>query len=399
MRIALFHNLPSGGAKRAVYEWTSRLAQKHSIDVFSLGSADHAYGDIRSLVRSYKVYPFSPRKLFKSPFGRLNQMQRWLDLGTLAKINHRIAAEINRGGYEVVFANPCRYTFIPSLLPYLTIPSVYYLHEPFGRTFQRQIGRPYLRQNKLRQFLDRGDPLIWMYHHRLDSLQSRSLAKATLLLANSQFTREQMRQGFGLEAAICHYGVDSDQFHPQPGLKKENMLISVGELSLRKGFDFVIESVAQLPGEGRPRLLLACNRIDPQEQAYIQNLANARGVELQLKSNLNTQELAMQYNLARLCIYAPYLEPFGLVPLEAMACGTPVVGVREGGVSETILHERTGLLVERDTVKFGAAIRFLLENPASCSEFGRQARVYVEREWSWSKSTADLERNLAAAGS
>src|SRR3990172_1945726 len=142
MRIALYHNLPSGGAKRAVFEWVSRLTNGHSFDVYSLSSANHDFSDIRPFARSHKVYPFSPRRLFKSPYGRLNQLQRWLDLGVLEQINRRIAAEINQGGYDVIFANPCMFTFIPNFMPYLKIPSVYYLHEPFGRAFRRNIMRP-----------------------------------------------------------------------------------------------------------------------------------------------------------------------------------------------------------------------------------------------------------------
>ena len=76
MKIALFHNLPSGGAKRAVYEWIKRLSQKHKIDVFSLSTADHNFLDLRSLVTNHKIYQFQPSRLFGSPFGRINQFQR-----------------------------------------------------------------------------------------------------------------------------------------------------------------------------------------------------------------------------------------------------------------------------------------------------------------------------------
>ena len=73
MRIALFHNAPSGGAKRAIYEWTRRLTEHHQIDVYTLNSADHDFCDIRPFVQQYQVFDFAPRKLFNSPWGRLNQ--------------------------------------------------------------------------------------------------------------------------------------------------------------------------------------------------------------------------------------------------------------------------------------------------------------------------------------
>jgi len=98
MRIALFHNLPSGGAKRAVYEWTRRLASDHFIDVYSLSTADHSFCDIRPLVNNNYIFGFEPNKLLKSPFGRLNQFQRWRDLGELTRIGKNIAQAINSKG-------------------------------------------------------------------------------------------------------------------------------------------------------------------------------------------------------------------------------------------------------------------------------------------------------------
>ena len=98
MRVALFHNAPSGGAKRAIYEWTRRLATSHDVDVYTLTTADHAFCDIRPLVRRHVVFDFAPRRLFQSPWGRLNQVQRWRDLEELSAIGRRIADQIHGGG-------------------------------------------------------------------------------------------------------------------------------------------------------------------------------------------------------------------------------------------------------------------------------------------------------------
>ena len=212
MRIAIFHNLPSGGAKRSLYEWTCRLANDHEIDVYSLQTADHTFCDIRPFVSQYKVYEFASRSLFKSPFGRLNQLQRWRELDDLERLNRRIARQINLGGYDVLFANTCKFTFIPSLLQHVRIPSVYYLHEPFGPGFVRKIDRPYNAKKRWRGKLDSLDPLIWLYRHRLASIQARSVRGTTRLLANSHFTGECIQTEFGAapgDLAIAHGPVNS----------------------------------------------------------------------------------------------------------------------------------------------------------------------------------------------
>jgi glycosyltransferase involved in cell wall biosynthesis len=394
MRIALFHNAPSGGAKRSIYEWAQRLSPHHEIDVFTLSTADHAYCDVRPFVRKHRVFEYSPRRSFRSPLGRLNQLQRWRDLGELRRIGRAIAHEIDRSDYDVVFANTCTFTFIPTFLQFLERPSVYFLHEPFGKRFARPIQRLYLRESTLRQAVDRFDPLIWLYRRRLETLQSQSLRRTRRLIANSRFTQEEMKQAFEVEALVCRCGVNTDDFRPSADAAKEHYVLSVGELTPRKGFDFIVKSLGRIPAEERPGLVLVCNTVNVLEKEHVENLAIEHGVQIQILTHLSMDELAIQYNKAAVCVYAPVLEPFGLVPLEAMASGTPVVGVREGGVQESIVHEQTGLLVERDPDQFAAAIQRLLSNPNLASEYGRNGRDHVLRNWTWDQSVASLEKHL-----
>lgn len=394
MRIALFFNLPSGGAKRAVYEWTRQLVKRHHIDVYTLGSADHDFCDIRPFVQKYEIYDFERFPLFESPYGRLNQLQRWRDLGSLSSVHKHIAEEVNAGDYDAVFANTSMYTFIPILARYVEAPIVYYLHEPFGRAVDRNVSRPYQSNHRARRVLDRFDPLIRLYRRRLDVLQVESVQATDYLLANSTFTQRRMKEAYGVDSFICRLGVDSDVFAPVQGVSRESHVLSVGELSPRKGFDFLIDSLGYIPASKRPKLRIACNSVLSQEMDYIKILAGEKGVDLEVITDQNIEKLISEYNTAALCLYAPVLEPFGLVPLEAMACGTPVVGVREGGVAESIVHEQTGLLVERDAQQFADAVQYLLSNRSVAGEFGRNGREYVLANWTWAQSVAALEGYL-----
>ena len=396
MRIALFHNTPSGGAKRAIYEWTRRFKKNHEMHVYTLSSADHGFCDVRPFVRNHRVFDFEPRKLFRSPLGRLNQLQRWRDLGELTRLGHQIAQEIDAGEYDIVFAHTDLYTVIPIFLQFVRTPSVYYLHEPFGQKFSRPILRSYTNENVHRRLLNRYDPLIQLYRNRLEALQRTSVHHTPLLLANSCFTRQQMKTTYGVETPVCHYGVDSDSFRPMPGLPKGQHVLSVGELSPRKGFDFVVESLGHIPSVRRPKLRLVCNTVQPSEWDYVQRLAAQCEVELEVLINLTTAELAIEYNKARLCVYAPVLEPFGLVPVESTSCGTPVIGVEEGGVQESVISGYAGLLVERNPVLFAEAVDYLLSNPALVAEYGRNGREHVLENWTWERSMAELEDYLAA---
>jgi len=396
LRIAVFHNVPSGGAKRALLEWVRRLSLEHAIDVYSLSTADHDYCDLRPYVAEYHIVDFTPLPLFRSPFGRLNQFQRWDDLARLQTVYQKLASQIDAGGYDVVFSNVCMFTFIPILQIYLHTPTLYYLHEHFANRVHRVMERPYLKQTPARQALDHIDPLIALYFGRLADLQRAAVKKTNRLIANSQFTQHQFETDLGVQAPVVLYGVNSTDFHPLPVEKQPGHVLSVGELSPRKGFDFLVESLALIPADRRPVLRLACNNQIPEERVFIETMAAQRGVVLEILTNLNSQQLALEYNLAQLCVYSPVQEPFGLVPLEAMACGTPVLGVSEGGVRESVLDGVTGRLTSRDPGLFAAALVELLDHPQELRRLGENGLTFVREIWTWEGSTGELERHLLA---
>lgn len=394
MKIAIYHNLPSGGAKRALFEWSSRLSKRNEMSVYSLSTADHHFCDIEPFAQNHKMIDFSPRTPLRFPMGRLNQYRRWADLRDLERLHIEIAREINTGGYDLFFAHADMFTLIPSLLGHIAIPSIYYLHEPFGVSLARPLRTDSSFHEKVRGYMDRVDPLIPLYQGQLEKIRSHALLHTDLLLSNSEFTSEHIQKSYGVSSVVCHYGVSFDGFRPIPDTRRSNFVVSVGELSMRKGFDFVIESLAQIPSVDRPLLKIACNSVVPAEKAHIEKLAAHYGVDLEILFGLNTDELRLLYNEARFCVYAPVLEPFGLVPLEAMSCGRAVVGVSEGGVKESVLHERTGLLTSRDVKEFGAAVLRLLKDPMLADAYGHNGREYVLENWSWERSVAELEKHM-----
>ncbi len=396
MRIALYENLPSGGAKRAVFEWARRLSLSHILDIFTLSSSDQTFCDLHPFANQYHVFEFKPRRLFHTPFGRLNQVQRWRDLHTLEEIDRKIAQWVNKQAYDVVLINPSMFTLVPPIIQYLKIPSVYYLHEPVGIANNLRYDRPDLRKSasSFRRLLDRFDPSINLYSQKLHQLQISNLSSASLLLSNSRFTQEQMKLNYGLDSKVCYLGVDSEEFSPLPGTLKEKVVLSVGELTPRKGFDFLIKSLASIEPDSRPGLHLASNWEDPFERNFLESIAAAHQVDVCFLGRLNQHELRLAYTQSRLCLFAPHQEPFGLAVLEAMACGAAVIGVNEAGLKETIHHQVTGLIVDRSPKLFAQAISELIEDDHQRKRLGEQAREDVRQRWTWEIANTQLERNL-----
>jgi phosphatidylinositol alpha-1,6-mannosyltransferase len=81
-----------------------------------------------------------------------------------------------------------------------------------------------------------------------------------------------------------------------------------------------------------------------------------------------------------------------------MACETAVVAVGEGGVPESVVAGRTGVLVPRDPARFAEAVGGLLADPSRAADLGRNGRAHVLANWSWDRSAADLARHLASVG-
>ena len=96
-------------------------------------------------------------------------------------------------------------------------------------------------------------------------------------------------------------------------------------------------------------------------------------------------ELRYYYSAGDVVVTTPWYEPFGLTPLEAMACARPVIGSAVGGITYTIKEGETGLLVPpRDPEALANALQQLLGQPELCTQMGLAARKRVEREFTWS---------------
>ena len=395
MKIAVFHNLPSGGAKRMMFELIRRLAGQHEFHVFSLSTANHEFCDIRPYVKSHTIFEFKETALFHSPFGRLNQFIRWMNLNRIIKLNKKIGLIIEDGNFDFLWVNPCQMQNSPAILNFVKkTPKLFLCQEPLRVLYEEMPNRPYDKKiNGVRKLMDFVDPLRRLFFQKLKKNDRSNIQQANLILVNSDFMRATVSKVYPVQPKINYAGVDINFFLSE-GYLKENFLLSVGSLTPLKGFDFLIRAIALLPEQFRLPLVIACNFENPPERTYLQELANELNVELRLMVGISDQLLKDLYNKATLTLYAPIREPFGLVAIESMACGTPVVGVAEGGLLETIRHQETGLLTPRNEQEFSLAIQTLLNNPQKIDEFGKAGVIDVAQNWSWERSANNFEKHF-----
>ena len=192
-------------------------------------------------------------------------------------------------------------------------------------------------------------------------------------------------RSYGLNSFVSYLGVDTELFKPL-GIPKEDFVLSVGRLIPSKGFDFVVRSLGTINPKMRPKLIVVSDEIDLHYREFLEQLARRSGVDLRIASLITDDALVSLYNKAKLLVYAPYLEPFGLVPIEAMACGTPVVAVKEGGVRESVIHNKTGILTQRDEHMFAEALMELLSNEEKIRDMSQNAIECTEDYWTVEKA-------------
>jgi glycosyltransferase involved in cell wall biosynthesis len=307
------------------------------------------------------------------------------------------AAEIERGGFDVLFANSSIDIAVSSIGRYLTIPKVLYLQEPVRYFYEAGPHLPWMALpdqpwrpgSAVRALHNSVRMRGWRIQVREEWQNARSYDE---ILVNSLFSRESVLRAYGLDSKVCYLGVDTTKFVNQHRTR-EDFVIGVGSISPHKNIRFVIAALSLLEPP-RPRFVWIGNTMDEEHHAELVKLACETGVEFQTKTMVNDETLVELLNRARMLVYAPRLEPFGLAPLEANACGLPVVGVAEGGVRETVVDGVNGLLVNPEPSAMAAAIKELWEDRAKAVRLGQQGSELVAQRWTAAAATERLEARL-----
>ncbi|WP_328523106.1 glycosyltransferase [Kribbella sp. NBC_00359] len=172
-------------------------------------------------------------------------------------------------------------------------------------------------------------------------------------------------------------------------------ILSLGRLVERKGVDTVVQAVSRVPDA---ELVVAGGPIhafdDDPEVRRLRAEATRLGVadRVHLVGAVARRDVAALIRSADLVVCTPWYEPFGIVPLEAMACGKPVVASAVGGLLDTVVDGVTGIHVPpRDPGRLAAVLNDLLHNSPLCKELGRAGLERVERKYTWAKVAADTE--------
>lgn len=391
MKIAVFHNLPSGGAKRALHGYVDYLnSQGHTVDVFVPSTANEEFLPLEDVSNSIKVFPVDKtlHGSIYSTFKYVSPLIKTISLRDLELTQKRIAEAINSEDYDVVLSEQDQYTMTPFLLKYIKHPTVYYCPQPpRNEAILKSVSRENENINPLKR-------IIFNVADGKDlKIDRENISYAKNILTNSYFTRESILRVYGLNSYVSYLGIDTNLFRPLE-VPEEDFVLSVGSCRPSKGYDFIIRSLALIKPEIRPKLVIVSNFSLPEWKDYLERLASKLKVKLEILDLIDDEKLVLLYNQAKLVLYAPYMEPFGLVPLEAMGCGTPVVGVKEGGVRETVIHKKTGLHSDRDENIFAKATTNLLSRELERYKMSKNSIRAIKDYWTLENAGERLSWHL-----
>lgn len=364
MEIAVFHNLPPGGAKRVLFEQVKALSRNHELHFFKLSSTDENFLDIRPYCKKVFVHQFKIESNLPLFFARLQKdFQNFLKLHWVHK---KIAKEINSGGYDVTLIHTDMLTEAPFLLRYLSIPNLYYDQEMLAIVYAKE----FEFKEKV-GFLKTSYELLTRKIRK--EIDKKNAQKAFSTMTNSKFMRNHIKKVYGVDSKICYPGVDSEVFK-KAGSKKPKILF-IGSRKEVEGYDLVREAVD-----------IANRKI----KIKLEVLGHTKG-KMRI---MNDQKLAKKYSESIVTLCANYIEPFGLKSIESMSCETPVIAVNNGGYKETVLDGKTGFLLKRDPKEFTEKILYLIKHPEVAERMGKEGRKHVKKNFTWERHNECIEKEL-----
>lgn len=229
------------------------------------------------------------------------------------------------------------------------------------------------------------------------------------ILASSADEAAQLERLYGADPSrveIVPPGVDHDVFCPGDkalarahlGLGAGPVLLFAGRIQPLKGVDVAVQTLAALR---RPATLVVVGgpsgRDGQRESRHVRALVGDLGLDDRVRfvAPQPHRDLADYYRAADVCLVPSRSESFGLVAIEAAACGTPVVAASVGGLRTLVAHDRTGYLIEgRDPTEYADHVRRLLDDPALAARMGAAA-AREARSYCWSIAAAKLRRIYA----
>jgi len=290
--------------------------------------------------------------------------------------------------------------------PYDLVHANFFMSGMVAQQIKHALGIPFVitfhalgRVRRLSQKQDDGFPDVRF------AIEERLMQEADRIIAECPQDKEDMQKLYGADDAnidIVPCGFDPVEFAPlgqdaraQLGFKpNEFVVLQLGRMVPRKGVDNVIRATALLRqqyGISARLLIVGGNSEQPDpdvtpELGRLIRMTEELGIAdcVQFTGKRQREHLRYYYTAANVFVTTPWYEPFGITPLEAMACGTPVIGSAVGGIKSTVVDGETGYLVPpNDPAALAERLAWLQRNPQLAHRLGWAGMRRAYQQYTW----------------
>lgn len=212
------------------------------------------------------------------------------------------------------------------------------------------------------------------------------MKSSDVYLAASSNTAKLLRELGADKIKILPNGVDIDKFTFNSKNREENLVLSVGRFERRKGIHILVSSLNLLKTPVNFVLIgpHSGDEYSKEILSKIKNESKKREHIITYSGSVNLDDLVKWYQKASIFVCPSLSESFGIVNVEAMSCGTPVIASDIEGIRDIIESGKDGILVPpNDPIRLAKAIQYLLDNEDVRIKLGKEGRKKVEKEFSW----------------
>ena len=298
-------------------------------------------------------------------------------------------------------------------LQYDVVHSHYWLSSWVGRELSQELAIPHVVTFHTLSLIKMQSRAGEEEQSERSVIETKVIATADRIIAFSPHERDAMARLYAADAnkiTLVPCGVDLEVFRPlnqkavrsSLGLNGEKILLYVGRVEPIKGLDLLVETAAQMDSEDGVRMIVVGADVNgDREMDRVRQLAREKDLEdkIDFVGQVDHDDLPLYYNAADVCVVPSYYESFGLVALESMACGTPVVATRVGGLSTIIHHGRTGYLKSwRCPEAFANSVEMIISSNGLQQSMGEAARKRAEG-MGWDNAAALISVEYSALSS
>jgi len=395
LNIAILHSafVESGGAERVILNEASYLRSR--------GHGVACYG---SIIDYEKCYPGALKSIDVRPY-ILNLPLPKLRLLITLPMSLVAASAISRQlrDFDVIICHhePSPWVGYKAWRKF-GVPYLCYMHHPprfiYPRPVERQLGWGHNYDRRLIDFVGNRTRIV----KKIDSV---AVLEARGILANSARTSSEIMQVYGRRSTVCYPGVNLWRAREGGGSNKALMgehgidgpfVVSVGRHTPHKRLDWLLMIFSRV-AKAFPELdLVIAGEFHPTYTPRLEQIARKMGISDRTKflGHVPDQLLSILYAESLVCLYTAANEDFGMIPVEAMSCGAPVVAWEGDGPSETI-NERVGFKAKAyDLSDFVRKTVTLLSEDSLREEMSQNAIRYARENFSWERHVDILENKI-----